>query len=86
MNDPLVVRVDLSSRSYEVVIGVDVLDSPSSWQGIGAGDSLGLIVTNTTVAPLYAERLASALPSGHRPLCQQHPIEYGVRSHRPRVG
>ena len=61
MNDPTVVRVDLSTRSYDIVIGVDVLDAPSSWQGIGAADSLALIVTNTTVAPLYADRLVRTL-------------------------
>ena len=61
MNDPVVVRVDLSTRSYDIVIGVDVLDAPSSWEGIGAADSLALIVTNTSVAPLYADRLARTL-------------------------
>jgi len=61
MNDPVVVRVDLATRSYDIVIGVDVIDAPSSWHGIGAADSLALIVTNTTVAPLYADRLVRTL-------------------------
>jgi 3-dehydroquinate synthase len=58
---PTVVRVELASRSYDIVIGVDVLDARSSWDGLGDHRALALIVTNTTVAPLYADRLARLL-------------------------
>jgi 3-dehydroquinate synthase len=58
---PLVVRVDLGTRSYDIVIGEGLLDDPSSWQGVGVPDGLALIVTNTTVAPLHADRVARAL-------------------------
>ena len=61
MSDPLLVRVDLAERSYDIVIGDGLLDAPSSWEGIGAADALALIVTNTTVAPLYADRVARAM-------------------------
>src|SRR4030095_3424691 len=61
VNAPVLVRVELASRSYDIVIGVDVLDAKSSWDGLGERDALALIVTNTTVAPLYADRLARVL-------------------------
>ena len=61
MSAPVVVRVELASRSYDIVIGVDVLDAGSSWEGLGEQDALALIVTNTTVAPLYADRVARRL-------------------------
>ena len=61
MSEPAVVRVELASRSYDIVIGVDVLDARSSWEGLGDRQALALIVTNATVAPLYADRLARLL-------------------------
>jgi 3-dehydroquinate synthase len=63
---PAVQRVDISlgERSYPILIGSGLLGQDDSW-----GDSAGttaLIVTNETVAPLYATGLAAALRSRHR--------------------
>ena len=54
------VDVELGDRSYPIMIGRGLLDSPGilrSWIG---GDS-ALVVTNETVAPLWLERLRAAL-------------------------
>lgn len=56
------VPVDLGSRSYEIHIGEDLLNDPVVWQGLPRA-SQALIVSNTTVAPLYAEKLSRHLSS-----------------------
>ena len=52
-------RVDiaLDERSYPILIGSGLLDCPASFDGVRASAN-ALIVTNTTVGPLYADRLA----------------------------
>jgi 3-dehydroquinate synthase len=59
------VAVNLGERSYDVVIGHGLLDEPSAWFSppIGAG---AMVVTNSTVAPLYLNRLSQVLLSRHR--------------------
>lgn len=54
------VAIDLDQRSYEIQIGTGLLDAPASWQGLPKA-SQALIVSNTTVAPLYLERLRQQL-------------------------
>jgi 3-dehydroquinate synthase len=54
------VEISLGDRSYPILIGAGVLDDPSSYDAVPAASS-ALIVTNTTVAPLYAQRLRQAL-------------------------
>ena len=61
MNRTSVVRVDLPEGAYDIVVGTNLLDFPATWKGLGRADGIALIVTNTTVAPLYATRIASAL-------------------------
>ena len=56
------VRIDLGERSYDILIGSGILGRAESYAALPAA-SAAVIVTNTTVAPLYAERLASALRS-----------------------
>ena len=63
--------VELGERSYDVVIGRGVLDQPSSWSAAPAG-GVAMIVTNTTVAPLYLPRMMTALQGHHR---RVHAIE-----------
>ncbi|PXW97128.1 3-dehydroquinate synthase [Sphaerotilus hippei] len=58
--DPVTVRVDLGDRSYDILIGSGLLDRAETWAGLPRA-STALIVTNTTVAPLYAERVQAAL-------------------------
>lgn len=52
--------VDLGERSYPIHIGQGVLDTPELLRQAIAGNS-ALVVTNTTVAPLYRHRLDAAL-------------------------
>ncbi|MFM6986236.1 MAG: 3-dehydroquinate synthase [Hydrogenophaga sp.] len=59
------VEIALGERSYRIDIGCGLLDAPSSFEGLPKASS-ALIVSNTTVAPLYLQRLETAL-SGHYP-------------------
>lgn len=54
------VEVELGERSYPILIGCGLLDDPVLLQSRIGGDS-ALIVTNETIAPLYLERLRTAL-------------------------
>jgi 3-dehydroquinate synthase len=58
------VPIELGERSYPIVIGTSLLDEPGTWSAVPAS-AQALIVTNTTVAPLYARRLESALAARH---------------------
>ncbi len=62
---PRRVAIDLGERSYPILIGSALLDAPDSFSDLPAANS-ALIVTNTTVAPLYGERLRAALTSHYR--------------------
>ncbi len=59
------VQIDLGERSYPIQIGSGLLGSPATWSGVPAS-SQALIVSNTTVAPLYAARLQQAIAARHR--------------------
>jgi 3-dehydroquinate synthase len=59
------VPIDLGERSYPIVIGTALLDDPETWSAVPAS-AQALVVTNTTVAPLYAARLERALANRHR--------------------
>ena len=61
----LTVPIALGERSYDIHIGCGLLESPTSWTGLPASAD-ALIVSNTTVAPLYAARLAAQLTARHR--------------------
>jgi len=56
------VRIDLGERSYDILIGRGLLDDPASFEGLPPATS-AVIVSNVTVAPLYAQRLKAALGS-----------------------
>ncbi|MCX5899276.1 MAG: 3-dehydroquinate synthase [Proteobacteria bacterium] len=62
------ITVDLGRRSYEILIEELLLDKAGSFiRGLHLADSTA-IITNTTIAPLYADRLAAALQaSGFKP-------------------
>ncbi|RRT78317.1 hypothetical protein B296_00005915 [Ensete ventricosum] len=53
-----VVDVDLGSRSYPIYIGSGLLDEPDLLQSV-------LVVTNTTIAPLYLDKVVKALTHGN---------------------
>src|SRR5690606_31822807 len=59
------VHIDLGERSYEIRIGSGLLDDPDSFAGLPKSGT-ALIVTNTTVGPLYAARLRQALQAHHK--------------------
>ncbi|EFJ08426.1 hypothetical protein SELMODRAFT_131934 [Selaginella moellendorffii] len=55
-----VVDVDLSDRTYPIYIGSGLLDKPELLQKHVKGKNV-LVVTNTTVAPLYLEKVVGLL-------------------------
>jgi 3-dehydroquinate synthase len=59
------VAISLGERSYEIRIGTGLLADPASFSGLPAAAS-ALIVTNSIVAPLYVQRLQTALASHYR--------------------
>lgn len=54
--------VELAERSYPIFIGSDLLDQADCYRPYIRGNQV-FIVTNTTVAPLYLERVERALAS-----------------------
>lgn len=54
------VTINLSDRSYVIAIGVGLLNVSSSYAGLPAAGT-ALIVSNTSVGPIYASRLKKAL-------------------------
>ena len=59
-NAPTLVTIALAERSYPIAIGTDLLGDPATYAALPQA-ATALIVTNTTVAPLYADALRSAL-------------------------
>jgi len=62
---PSRVSVRLGQRSYDILIGGGLIEAPSSWDGIPLGGD-AMVVSNTTVGPLYGPRLRAALLPRHR--------------------
>lgn len=58
------VAIDLGERSYDILIGGGLLQ-PESFAGLPKS-SKALIVTNTTVGPLYTARLRAAIAPFHK--------------------
>lgn len=59
-NEKQCVQIELGDRSYTIEIGAGLLDDATVYAKLPRA-AIALIVTNTTVAPLYAERLRTAL-------------------------
>jgi 3-dehydroquinate synthase len=57
---PSRVRIDLGARSYPITVGAGLIDDPATWAGLPRA-SAALIVTNTTVGPLFAARLKAVI-------------------------
>ncbi|KAI3901841.1 hypothetical protein MKW92_031249 [Papaver armeniacum] len=65
IREPAIVDVDLGSRSYPIYIGSGLLQQqPHLLQRHVHGKRV-LVVTNTTVAPLYLDKVISALTHGN---------------------
>jgi 3-dehydroquinate synthase len=58
--DVTTVRVELGDRAYDILIGAGLFDAPAAWAGLPRS-ATALVVSNTTVAPLYARQLKEAL-------------------------
>lgn len=58
------VRIELGDRGYAIAIGSSLLGNPAAWADLPAS-ATAVIVTNTTVAPLYARRLQDAIAGRH---------------------
>ncbi|KAJ6774664.1 3-DEHYDROQUINATE SYNTHASE CHLOROPLASTIC [Salix purpurea] len=61
---PQIVEVDLGNRSYPIYIGSGLLDQPELLQRHVHGKRV-LVVTNSTVAPLYLDKVVDALTRGN---------------------
>jgi 3-dehydroquinate synthase len=59
------VHIALGDRSYDIAIGSGLLGTPSAWAGLPAA-SAALVVTNSTIAPLYLQRLRAAVAPHYR--------------------
>lgn len=59
------VSIALGERSYPIRIGARLFDQADTYSHIGSS-AQAVIVTNTTVGPLYAARLQAALQLRHR--------------------
>ena len=57
-------RIDLGERSYPLLIGAGLLGDPASFDA-GPRSASALVVSNTTIAPLYAEALLGLLRQRH---------------------
>ncbi len=66
---PSTVRIDLGERSYPIEIGAGLLDAPQAFAAAPPGGR-AMIVTNQTVAPLYAARLANSVAGRHQEVRQ----------------
>jgi 3-dehydroquinate synthase len=54
------VCISLAERSYDIVIGTDLLADSATYAGLPKAET-AMIVTNATIAPLYAKHLENAL-------------------------
>ena len=59
------VRIELADRSYDILIGSGLLSAPASYEGLPRATD-AMIVTNTTIAPLYVAKLKTALAGHYR--------------------
>ena len=57
---PTCIPIDLGDRSYDILVGAGLLSDPASFDGLPSATA-AFVVTNATVAPLYAARLAESL-------------------------
>jgi 3-dehydroquinate synthase len=58
------IAIELGERSYRISIGTGLLADATTWAAVPSS-AQALIVTNTTVAPLYATQLAQILSDFH---------------------
>jgi 3-dehydroquinate synthase len=66
---PILVPIAMGDRSYDIAIGSGLLSQAASWGGLPRSAD-ALIVTNSTVGPLYGDCLATQLSARHRRVLQ----------------
>ena len=66
---PTRVPVDTGHQRYDILIGQGLLDQAASWQGLPGGHH-AVIVTNATIAPLWAAAVGRALSAHYRRVTQ----------------
>jgi 3-dehydroquinate synthase len=54
------IHIGLGERSYDIVVGAGLLGDPRTYADLPGG-AMAMVVTNSTVAPLLAQRLTAAL-------------------------
>ncbi|MBC7699763.1 3-dehydroquinate synthase [Aquabacterium sp.] len=59
------VAINLGDRSYDILIGEGLIGQPATYAGLPKS-ATALIVTNTTVGPLYTAKLTQALQGHHK--------------------
>ena len=62
---PEIVRIEFAERSYNIQIGTSLLDDADIFQDLPKA-SVAVIVSNTTIAPIYAERLQASLQGRYK--------------------
>ncbi len=60
--------IALGERSYPIVVGTQAFDQAATYAQLPSAQS-ALIVTNTTVGPLYGARMAAALQGKYNQIC-----------------
>ena len=60
-----IVRIEFAERSYNIHIGASLLDSVAAFDGLPKA-SVAVIVSNTTIAPIYAARLQASLQGRYK--------------------
>ena len=68
---PAQVHIELADRSYPILIGSGLLGSSSTYQNLPPA-STALVISNTTVAPLYAAQLEAALKARYPRVLSLH--------------
>lgn len=63
------VPIALAERSYPILIGTGIFDQPATYADLPKSTS-ALIVSNTTVSPLYAQRLIAAISKKYESVSQ----------------
>jgi 3-dehydroquinate synthase len=76
-----IIKVALGERSYDITLGSVILDSVGSLcRGLGLSGSAA-VVSNTTVAPLYYQRVRASLEAaGYRPFLVELPDGEGYKN------
>jgi 3-dehydroquinate synthase len=60
-----IVRIEFAERSYSIHIGTSLLDSVDVFDGLPKA-TVAVIVSNTTIAPIYAARLQASLQGRYK--------------------